>query len=265
MKSLPVTHKNGDTLCPVCDCRSGEYAIEVAEFRIYKCPNCGLEYTSPNPTDDELMAFYEGYSDIRAREDVVIKNAQSNIDKLIEYGMKKDSKILDYGTGNGDFVRIAGENCFGIELNNRSISRVFSNLKLLPIDKFDFITLWGVLEHLNDPVKTMRDLSNLLTDGGKMVITTVDAEGIIPYYYKPIEHLTYWTRDAFIKLFDRSGLRLTSVNPYIMIQARDIYVDRLLSRTPDIYKRAFHSAIDQLPEYVHVPTNEVFVVAERDN
>lgn len=249
--------------CLVCGTAGGGYSSDVGTYQIFKCADCGLEYTHPNPTDNELQAFYEDYSDIRARHDVVQKNAKKNIGLLKEFGFNHHSKVLDYGTGNGDFVTIAGENCFGIDLKTTDTDRVFRKIELLPNIKFDFICLWGVLEHLNNPVKVIGELSTLINPGGKIVITTIDAEGIIPYYYKPIEHLTYWTKKSFEILFQANNLQKIHSRPYMMYQAKDIYVDRLLSRTPDIYKKAFESAVANLPDYVEVPTNEIFIIAQK--
>ncbi len=139
-------------------------------------------------------------------------------------------------------------------------------LKILPHylrNEFDFITLWGVLEHLHDPLSTIQTLQNLLTKTGKIAITTIDSEGIIPYYYKPIEHLSYWTLKSFEILFEKCNLELISHEPYVMFQRAEIYLDRLLSRTPNDYKQAFSEALTRLPKYVEVPTNEVFVIAQQ--
>lgn len=120
-----------------------------------------------------------------------------------------------------------------------------------------------MLEHLNDPLGTLRMLVPMLNNGGRLVITTVDAEGIIPYYSKPVEHLTYWTRKSFQLLFEQCGLRAMHSEPYTMVQASDVYLDRLLSRTPEQYRPCFAATLDSLPDRVEVPTNEILVIAEK--
>jgi hypothetical protein len=106
------------------------------------------------------------------------------------------------------------------------------------------------------------ELSEYKKPNGIIAITTVDAEGVIPYYYKPVEHLTYWTKNSFENLFEKAGIKLIEYKPYKMLQRSDVYVERLLSRTPNQYKRAFDFVISSLPEYIEVPTNEVFVVGQ---
>lgn len=222
--------------CPVCSTPCGTYCIPIKEFHIYKCSNCGLEHTYPIPSLAQLKAFYSTYTDIRAASDVVMLNAKRNLQLLDKFGYEESKFLLDFGTGNADFVKIAGRNCFGVDFKSAGKPRVYPNLTDLPIKKYDFLTLWGVLEHL-----------------------------AIPYYYKPVEHLTYWTKSSFENLFEKAGIKLIEYKPYKMLQRSEIYVDRLLSRTPSEYIPAFDSCISSLPKYIEVPTNEIFVVGQYFN
>lgn len=250
-------------VCPVCTSEAGSYNIKANEFSIYKCTNCGLEYTYPIPTDEELNDFYSTYQDIRADSIIVRKNAKNNLDKLLNYGFDENSLILDFGCGKGEFVEIVGDNCNGIELGSSSHKRIFNNLKDLPFDKFDFITLWGVLEHINSIKDIMRELSKYLKEDGFFIITTVDAEGNIPYYYKPPEHLTYWTKNSLNILAEYLNCTIVEISEYNMQQFSHIYLDRLLSRTPDEYSNRIINSTEALPEIINVPTNELFAVFKK--
>lgn len=249
-------------VCPVCSTINGKYFVPINVFKIYKCPNCGLEHTYPMPSLDELKSFYSNYTDIRADSDVVKMNAKRNLQLLRLFGYDNNKSILDFGTGDADFVGVAGTNCNGIDFKSTNKQRVYANLNDLPTTKYDFITLWGVLEHLANPTDTLLQLRDYSKPNGILALTTVDAEGPIPYYYKPVEHLTYWTKLSFEKLFEKAGIKLIEHTPYKMLQRSDIYIDRLISRTPNEYKKAFQSTISGLPEYVEVPTNEIFVIGK---
>jgi 2-polyprenyl-3-methyl-5-hydroxy-6-metoxy-1,4-benzoquinol methylase len=161
------------------------------------------------------------------------------------------------------FCWIAGKNCYGIELNNNNKERIYNNLDELPIKEFDCITLWGVLEHLNDIKPIMSKLINKLKSNGLLVITTVDAEGVIPYYYKPPEHLTYWTKKSLEKLAEYLNAEIIEYKPYFMEQLSDIYLDRLFSRTPEKYKNKMLEMKNLLPKIIEIPTNELFTVIRK--
>ena len=257
MKSM-----NAQGNCLVCSTPNGAYFVPINEFKIYKCSNCGLEHTYPIPSTAQLKAFYSTYSDIRAATDVVRINAKNNLELLATYGYTKQKLLLDFGTGNGEFVDIGGENCFGVDFKHTNTPRIYPHLSLLPSQKYDVITLWGVLEHLANPIDTLMDLRKFIKPDGLIVLTTVNAEGVIPYYFKPVEHLTYWTKLSFEYLFNKTGIKLIEYKPYAMKQRSDIYVQRLISRTPMEHQPAFNKAIGALPKYINVPTNEILVVGK---
>lgn len=255
--------------CQVCDTEAGGYYRKSHtndDFDIFKCSNCGLEYTVPTPSDLDLINFYKDYNDIRANTNVVNKNGLRNLDLIRKYvNISQNTLFLDFGCGNGEFVEICGENCYGVELSNKNQhNRIVNHLSDLSIDKFDCITLFGVLEHLNNVKKTMIDINNYLKKDGYLVITTVDAESLIPYYYKPPEHLTYWTYRSFQELAKLLKLEIIYYEPYKMVQYSDIYLDRLLSRTPNELKEIVLSKVhNHFPEFVEIPTNEVFVIMKK--
>jgi len=212
------------------------------------------------PSTEQLKVFYSTYSDIRAASDVVSLNAKRNLQLLSTFGYNKNKTVLDFGTGNADFVEIAGENCFGLDFKPSNKLRVYQSLSELPLVSYDFISMWGVLEHLSNPIATFSGLRDFISQNGIVALTTVDAESVIPYYYKPVEHLTYWTKKSIENLFAKIGMELIEYSPYRMLQHSKIYVDRLLSRTPIEYRSHFQVAAESLPKYIEVPTNEVFVV-----
>jgi len=247
--------------CYVCGNPAGRYCQRTKNnYTIIKCEECGLEYTDPIPPESTLKLFYANYKDIRADRKVVELNAEEHLKMLRKYGWTQNSKMFDFGAGSGVFVEAAGHNCYGIELQLSSHMRIKQSLDKLDDISWDFVTLWGVLEHLPNPQKIIYDFANRLKIGGILALTTVDAESIIPYYYKPPEHLSYWTSDALEILSKKSGLKIVEYEPYHMFQFSYIYRERLLSRTPEEYSRDLSIG---LPEIVYVPTNEIRVVMRK--
>lgn len=253
---------NAKPTCYVCGSPAGRYRRYVNNnYSIIKCGQCGLEYTDPVPTEATLKTFYSHYQDIRAEPEVVELNAREHLRMLGErYGWTPESSVLDFGAGGGSFVELAGGNCYGVELQPSANPRIKGELDELGHKEWDFITMWGVLEHLPRPKQVVRDLAASLRSGGMIALTTVDAEGAIPYYYKPPEHLSYWTRAAFEVMSMDCGLEVAEYQPYHMFQLGRIYAQRLLSRTPEEYGQHLLGA---LPEVVYVPTNEVRVVMRK--
>lgn len=242
--------------CVVCNTPSGKYRKQIDKrYSVIKCQTCGLEYTDPAPGNDELKAFYSEYTDIRADRMILEMNSKEHLKTLKRYGWTPESRTLDFGAGEGVFVETAGGCTSGVDVKPSNPSIKSSLDDGLNDVKWNFITLFGVLEHLPDPLQIMNGLVSILGKDGKIAITTVNAEGNIPYYYKPPEHLTYWTRAAFEMMCDTLGMKIIEYRPYWMFQLGQIYMDRLLSRTPKEYVREVSG---KLPAEVYVPTNEIF-------
>ncbi len=247
--------------CYVCNYPGNDYVQKVdGGYSIIKCARCGLEYTDPIPDPATISSFYQNYGDIRADDEILRLNALENLKTLSQYGWTSEFATLDFGAGKGVFLEVAGKNCYGVDIAGNTNERIKKSIDELDSLEFDFITLWGVLEHLTDPISAIRNLSHVLRKGGVIALTTVNAEGLIPYYYKPPEHLTYWTRSTFDILAHETSMLIDQYTPYFMHQKGTVYLQRLLSRTPVEYVNYIS---DELPDTVFVPTNEVFVVLRK--
>lgn len=244
--------------CYICNTPAERYHYNVdSVYSIIKCAQCGLEYTHPVPSDKTLELFYSNYEDVRADPEMLRLNAEATLKILATYGWSHQSKLLDFGAGKGIFVNAAGENAFGIDLQPSSNPRIHNALNTFEGKQWDFITLFGVLEHLSYPLQIITTLVSLLRQGGIMAITTVNAEGVIPYYYKPPEHLTYWTRASIEIMSKHCSMEIISYIPYEMYQLGSVYFERLLSRTPEAYRQLIHNS---LPRIVRIPTNEIMCI-----
>lgn len=253
--------------CILCNQKNGSYSRVTHtsdDYSIYKCSHCGLEHTYPLLTDDDLLKLFSTYSDMRANTDVVSKNVKRNLDLIYKNTSLNDKSLfLDFGCGNGEFIDYGGNNFYGVDLHRKTNSHVVTSIDKLDIDAFDCITLFGVLEHLNKPKEKMLELSKHLKENGYLVMTAVDTESFIPYLYR-LEHLTYWSKNSFEKLAEFLGLKVVYHQPYTMIQKSEVYLDRILHRTPESLKDIiYNKSVSHLPEFVEVPTNEAFCIMKK--
>jgi len=103
----------------------------------------------------------------------------SRIEPLID----KSSACLDAGSSSGEFVYLMqkkGYEAHGVEANEPyaefSIKYLDLPVSITPFSKFkperefDLITMFHVLEHLENPIRDLRHLADSLRVGGKMVI-----------------------------------------------------------------------------------------------
>ncbi|MDI6735204.1 MAG: class I SAM-dependent methyltransferase [bacterium] len=242
--------------CPVCEVQ-GFRIKDIDRYKIYKCKNCRMEYVEPLPTKKELDNFYSNYTDIRAEDSILKMNALRNIQALSSHGLTNENKLLDFGCGKNIFVKSGNSpHWWGYDKYAPQGPQMITDYH----EKWDFITMWGILEHLSKPKETMKQLITILKEGGKLALTTVTVESTIPYQHKPLEHLMYWTRVSIEKLFELIGLKVKEYIPYWMFQKSDIYLSLVLRTVPEEIKSNIYH---KLPEVVFVPTNEIFVVGEK--
>ena len=227
---------------------------------IAKCSECELEFVTPMPSQERLNLFYKNYSDIRAEEEVLKRNAIRNLKVLNSFGVGINSTLIDYGSGRNVFVSCGKS--MGAK-NWRSFDAYTENSKrdVLSPCHYEAVTTWGVLEHVVNPLEFAIDLVRLLRVDGYLFLTTVDINSKIPFRYKVPEHVTYWTHSAMKTLFERVNLSMIEYRPYEMEQCRDVYMNILLRTVPENYKSKVN--YEAMPKFVEVPTNEIFVVGKK--
>ena len=140
------------------------------------------------------------------------KGLQSNLERfenqvavVKKYLAPANAQILDIGCGGGLFMHLlqeCGANVTGIELSDIRVHYARKKFGLCvhkyPVDapfwqerddsqRFDLITLWDVIEHVNYPEETLSAAVRLLRDGGFLMIDTPCRDG----FYHRVGKITY--------------------------------------------------------------------------
>lgn len=241
--------------CIVCN-SSSTHLKKVKGGTIYRCNACALEFCYPMPSKKSLNEFYNNYFNPRAGKDISRRNGLANANHLKKYGLTKNKRLLDFGCGDNIFATMAKtKNWIGYDPYGKIGSLEAGR-------QFDFITLWGVLEHLVDPLSVMRKLHPHLIGKGKIVITTVGTETPIPYQYKVPEHVTWWSRKAIEQLLADTGYDMLEFSNYHMYQNPKVYLDCVLNagRVPSPIKKMITI---KRKKYLYVPTNEILIVGQK--
>ena len=246
--------------CVVCG-NDGFPIFQVEDATIYKCKTCHLEFADPMPSDAQLETLYSDYIyyteyDQKMIRDTVIKNNRIKIEFLGGYGLNKNHRLIDFGCGDNLFVPEGGSDSWvGYDYPQDEQSALLKT-------KYDFITSWGVLEHVPDPMKIVGILSTLLDKGGKLAMITVGTETGIPYRYRYPIHLTWWSKKSVEELLERTGFKVLEISNYFMLQNPQFYLDRVLDRG-QVPKDIREKISINIEDYILVPTNEIVIVAEK--
>lgn len=136
----------------------------------------------------------------------------------------KPGRLLDIGCGNGEFLRFAnrfGWDVVGLDLDADAVAEARSgglDVRIGDIgiiggkEKFDFISLSHVVEHVYDPAELIRTCYALLNDGGTLWLETPNIESIGYLLYKsnwrglePPRHIMLFNQSALRQLLMSSG------------------------------------------------------------
>ncbi len=215
--------------------------LSKEDFHICECLNCGLLYTMPRPSKDKIGEYYkseEYYSHQENKKGFIPKvyEAVKKINlkhkyKLASNGLKV-GKVLDVGCGVGDFLHTAemhGWECTGVEpsedakviaqkrMNGKIISS--EDLENIPEGFFDLITMWHVLEHVDDLRWQVEQLRRLVKPKGRVVIALPNYKSYDGQYYKELwaaydvpRHLNHFNKTTLTKIFKASGMELVKID-----------------------------------------------------
>jgi SAM-dependent methyltransferase len=185
--------------CPICFSISVRkkpfrYVFRGSELRGWGCARCGIIFLHPQPTADELKELYsaeyfeggdfrcgheEGYSDPAALERI------ADPALLIEIkAMTTGRRFLEIGCAGGAFLNAAREHDFqaqGVELSEEAsrFARETFGLQVFqgelreaqfPEATFDVVFMGDVIEHLSNPLATLREASRILDKNGLLVM-----------------------------------------------------------------------------------------------
>lgn len=143
-------------------------------FRLWKCSRC---HTIHSLDSVDFAEIYADYPLNERRLDLYARGTFGNLlRRLRRVGVKKTDTILDYGCGNGIFIRFLRNRGYKNVIGYDPYIREFAELR--PDTKFDCIVLNDVIEHVADPREVIRDCISHLERDGVFYIGTADSEGV---------------------------------------------------------------------------------------
>lgn len=160
------------------------------------CNSCGLIYTNPVPTDQELAVFYRDYyrffyqgalSNPRAKHVSKRKLEARLRAEMLSGIVPAGARTLDFGCGSGEVVEAMlsqGYDSHGFEIGQAYGSagegHLGSRIKVLGWNEVDYqpefnlITSFQVVEHLRDPLSAVRAMISWLAPGGLIHLEVPD-------------------------------------------------------------------------------------------
>lgn len=230
--------------CPVCGSHDIKKVFDAVDhfssgetFPLFDCRGCGFHFTNSFPSRDTIGRYYDspGYiSHSNTREGIVNKlyhfarriMLKRKVRLVSRYTRTKPARLLDMGCGTGHFLHEAKEEGFivtGIEKDEKAREYAHAGFGLevkdeesfwnLESKSFDAITLWHVLEHLEELNESIEKIKSILAPGGTVMIALPNHRSYDAKHYKTFwaaydvpRHLWHFSPHTVEKLLAKHGL-----------------------------------------------------------
>ncbi len=235
--------------CPLC--RSNDFRV-VATKADYStdltnvlCRQCGLVYTNPCLSPEELQAYYSGEF-IQGRHNIsTVEEARERAKRKgsekkysaegLKEGLIKDSRVLEIGCSYGFLLKVVrdatgcqvqgvepsqvsgffAEQEFGIPVFHGSVEQYLASPNDGP---YDLIIIYHVLEHLADPVADLKKLRERLADHGRLYVCVPDVTHLQepPESFFQVPHLTSFSPWSLSQVLANAGFKPQSIQRKLM-------------------------------------------------
>ena len=174
-----------------------------------KCAYCGLVQTSPMPSDNELISFYQGFS-FECNTPEVMRRPLTAITQSLKHFIGENDEsnhstktFLDYGGGAGIYCIAAeaigwkttlfdyDQKTVDYGINELGVREGYADWNALKSRKFDVIFSFHVVEHWNEVENNFGNLIEKLNPGGRLIIATPNAHSI-EKWFRPQHFLRYF-------------------------------------------------------------------------
>jgi len=165
-------------------------------FEYRQCHRCGLIWVTPQLTDHSVARIYE--RGFESKLDTRSPNPQTDVFKpyLQEFEpYRRTNRLLDVGCFTGEFLLAArnrGWEVEGVEISEAAAKYAWDHHNLLvhvhnindglgPLRKqgYDVVTLFDVIEHVEDPPAFLRQIIGLLRPGGLLFADTPNFDSAV--------------------------------------------------------------------------------------
>jgi len=225
--------------CPICGAQAGRPRHRARGFTILACAGCTGWYLREAAAGGEAYAGgylrrgadaagTRGYFDYEADRALHLRNFARNLEILAQFGA--GGALCDVGCASGHFLEAARASArftsvAGVDVSAEAIAALRARLgcpawagqveRMPAPGRFDVVTMWETIEHIERPVAALAALRGWLRAGGLLAVGTGDNACMVArllgrrwWYLVPPDHCVYFNRAALTTALTRAGYRV---------------------------------------------------------
>ncbi len=247
--------KEANQPCPFCrEANKPKFIKDIknkdGQFSLYHCPNCQGQYWAPfsHPGGE----WYEKGDSYNVKNEFKPRHIHGYHEYFLKHHPQlTDQYILDLGCGTGEFLnetKKLGANVYGVDIDREAIkiAKHFFKFDHLyaqtiedflanpPHNQFDYITMFEVFEHTDNPIEIVRETKKLLKSEGLLIMSIPSRERIfvnLAGWDYPYHHLSRWSGKAIKKILelnDFNNIKISYINKFR--QLRELFLDLLAAK-----------------------------------
>ena len=224
--------------CPICSYDNTYFKFKLFDDRygypgfydIRKCRNCDHHFLNDSLNIQKINDLYTNYYPRNTFKVDRYKPYQekkgfsawlNGLDRSAFRWVPKNIRVLDIGCGFGEslgYHEKRGCDAYGVEADE-NITKVVDkygfnvHVGLFRPDLykpafFDFVTMDQVIEHIVNPIETLKGIATVLKSGGVAILSTPNANGWGARTFK--RHWINWHVPYHIQFFSKRSMRIAA-------------------------------------------------------
>lgn len=202
-----------------------------SKISLFLCLDCDLYFKNYIPNNKSVKLLYSQHGDQHIVWKYELHNKYDEFKlKIIKSFMQKGQECLDIGCHSGGFLNLlrqAGFKTNGCDIsrnNEKTLSKVitehfyegFFDAINFHGAQFDFITLWDVVEHIENIKQDFSEIYDILKPGGFLFVETGNIDHWSAklfkrkdwWYITSLNHFSFFNLTAFDKIFSPIGAEI---------------------------------------------------------
>ncbi len=225
------------TQCLVC---TGKTFVAYDSDRpdLVRCADCGFVTVGEEIDSEKVSALYgreyfhgAEYADYVRDRPAIQRNFKARVETMLRYC--GGGKLLEIGCAYGFFLDLVRDrfDCLGYDRVEAAVAYANQVLGLraeckdlladdsIAQGSLDVVTMWDVIEHLEQPERYLEKAGSLLKEGGYLFLTTGDIDSWNARWRKDRwrlikikSHLHFFSEKTMTRLLERLGLEVLEVS-----------------------------------------------------
>jgi len=200
---------------------------------VYKCNKSGMIFL--NTSNHINLNYYnekEPTHSYGTNKREMIKSNQDSLRRFSDFSdVIRNKNWIDIGSGSGAMLDLFGpisKSYIGVEPQKRARESlkelghdVRASVKEIHNESFDVVTMFHVLEHIDNPLDILNDIKKVMSPGSKLIIEVPHAEDFLLKLISSdsfkshtfwSEHLVLHTRQTITALLEYAGFNVVAVS-----------------------------------------------------